>query len=193
MAETSSFVSAGQSATVELRARIAWICHVVRFAALGYALWLFYALIAYWTDAAAINAGYGRLLQRDLSGLSGWQQALTLGLHLFIWSFAAYACLCVWRLFSGFLEGRIFALSAALYLRRVALFGAVAQILDIVTRPLTSVLLTLHFPAGQQMRVVNVFFRPEDLVLLLLLLALLALAHIQKSAAEIAGEHAQFV
>jgi len=182
-----------QEQFIELRKKIAWICHAVRFSALGYAVWLLYALIVYWTNIETINSGYGRLLNRDLSGMAQWQQALALGVHLVIWAFAAIACHSAWRLFSGFLTGQIFTLGAALALRRIALFGAISQILDIVTRPLMSVILTLHFPAGQQMRIVNLFFRPEDLVLLLLLFALLAFAHIQKTAAQIAGEHAQFV
>jgi hypothetical protein len=177
----------------ELRDKIGWICHAVRFSALGYALWLLVEVIAYWSNRDAINKGYGQMLGRDISGMAQWQQGLALALILVIWSFAAIACLSMWRLFSGFLAGRIFTIDAALHLRRVGMFGAISQLLDIVTRPLMSVILTLHFPAGEKSRVVSVFFRPEDLVLLLLLFALLALAHIQKSAAEIAGEHAQFV
>ncbi len=68
-----------------------------------------------------------------------------------------------------------------------------AQALSILTRPLISVILTLHFPAGENLRLVNVFLLPDDVSTLLLLFGLLALAHIQKSAAQIAGEHAQFV
>jgi hypothetical protein len=186
-------VDAGAPRTLDLRRKIGWLCHAVRYAALGYALWLLYALVAYWTNVEKIGKGYGRLLDRDLSGMAGWQPALALGVHLVIWSVAAFACFSAWRLFTGFLAGRIFTADAARQLRRVALFGAVSVLLDIATRPLISVILTLHFPAGQQMRVVSLFFRPEDLVLLLLLFALLALAHVQKTAAEIAGEHAQFV
>jgi hypothetical protein len=96
-------------------------------------------------------------------------------------------------LFTLYRAGDILKPGAAIWLRRVALYGAVAQILDIVTRPLLSVIVTLHFPAGQNSRVVSVVLTSSDLALLLLLAALLALAHIQKSAAEIAAEHAQFV
>jgi hypothetical protein len=144
-----------------LRRKIGWICQMVRLAAPAYAAWVLYLNADYWSDAAAINNGYGRLLQRDLSAIAPWQQASAFG--------------------------------AALWLRRLALYGTVSQILSILTRPLVSVILTLHFPANQKLRIVNIFFQPNDLAFLLLLFVLLALAHIQKSAAEIASEHAQFV
>jgi hypothetical protein len=176
-----------------LRRKIGWICQSVRFAALAYAMWVIYLLAAYWSDAAAINQGYGRMIRQDLSGIAPWQQAAAFGVNFVIWILAAIACYSAWRLFTTYLTGNIFTLDAAIWLRRLALYGASAQLLAVVTRPLISVILTLHFPAGQQQRIVNIFIRPEDLAMMLLLLGLLALAHIQKTATEIAGEHSQFV
>jgi hypothetical protein len=131
-------------------------------------------LATYWSDAAAINDSYGRLLHefRDLARRGG-------------------RLLQRMALFSIYLEGKVSSLDAAIWLERLAFYGAISQGLGIVTRPLISV--TLHFPAGQQQRIVSIFFQPEDLAIMLLLMGLLALAHIQKAAAEIAGEHAQFV
>jgi hypothetical protein len=51
----------------------------------------------------------------------------------------------------------------------------------------------MHFPEGQRLRIINFFLQPSDLAIMPLLLGLLALAHVQKTATEIAGEHAQFV
>jgi hypothetical protein len=176
-----------------LRKKIGWICQSVRIAALAYAIWVLYLLTTYWSDATAINNGYGRFLHKDLSGIAPWQQAAAFGLNFAIWLFAAAACYSAWRLFTTYLAGNIFTLDAALWLRRLALYGVIAQGLGIATRPLISVILTMHFPAGQQLRIVNVFFQPDDLAMMLLLLCLLALAHVHKTAAEIAGEHALFV
>ena len=176
-----------------LRRKIGWICQIVRLAAPAYAGWVLYLNVNYWRDTAAINNGYGRLLQRDLSGILPSQQATAFGVDFIVWLFAAYACYSSWRLFTLYLSGDVLTPGAALWLRRLALYGTIAQILSVVTRPLVSVILTLHFPANQKLRIINIFFQPNDLAFLLLLFVLLALAHIQKSAAEIASEHAQFV
>lgn len=176
-----------------LRGKIGWICQGVRFAALGYAIWIIYLLITYWSSVEAISNGYGRMLHKDLSGIEPWQQAAAFGVHFLTWLIAAAACYSAWRLFTSYLKGDIFTSNATIWLRRVAYYGAIAQLFDIATRPLVSVILTWHFPPGQNLRIVNVFLLPNDLVVLLLLFGLLALAHIQKTAAEIAGENAQFV
>ncbi len=176
-----------------LRGKIAWICQSVRFAALGYALWTLYINVTFWSDLEQIKNVYGRFLQRDLSGLEPWQQAAAFGLHFLIWLLAAYACYCAWRLFSAYLQGDIFTLRSVLWLRRLALWGLAAQLLGLALRPLVSVIMTLHFPPDQKLRIVNVFAQPEDLSTLLLLFGLLALAHIQKTAAEIADDHARIV
>jgi len=74
---------------------------------------------------------------------------------------------------------------------RVALFGLSAALVDIATRPLVSLIVTAHKEPSQH--IVSVFLRPEDLSTLMLLATLLALAHIEKTATDIADEHAQFV
>jgi hypothetical protein len=176
-----------------LRRRIDWICQITRVSAALYALWALYNLIAYWTDVAAIDAHHGRMLDKDLSQIEPWQQASAFALQFGIWLLAAYACYSAWRLFTLYLDGRIFTPDSALWLRRIALFGLIAQTLDIVTRPVLSVLLTLHLPAGQNLRLISVYLVPNDLALLFLLFGLLALAHIQKTAAEIVADTAQII
>ncbi len=184
---------AAPAAPPALRGKIAWICQSVRFAALGYAVWTLYINVTYWSDAARINDGYGRFLHRDLSGVQPWQQAAAFGVNFAIWLLAASACYGAWRLFSAYLQGEVFSPRSALWLRRLALFGIAAQLLGIAARPLLSVILTWHFPAGQMLRVVNIAAMPDDLSTLLLLFGLLALAHIQMTAAEIADDHARIV
>jgi hypothetical protein len=177
--------------TVALRGKIGWICHGVRFAAVVYPAWVLWLLAGYWSDPAQIAAGYGRFLKVDLSGIARWQQGAAFAVDFVVWLFTAGACYAGWRLFSTYLRGRIFTLDAALWLRRVALLGLAAQLIAILTRPLISLIITAHLPQGH--RLVNLFLLPGDLLTLLLLAVLLALAHIFKTAAEIAGEHSQFV
>ena len=69
----------------------------------------------------------------------------------------------------------------------------IAQLLSIASRPLLAIILTLHFPAGEHQRAVLIFFQPNDLLTLLLLFGFLALAHIQKTAAEIHSEFQEIV
>lgn len=180
-------------ALAALRGKIGWICQGVRIAAVAYAIWILYVLATHWSSVEAIEKIHGRMFNKDLSGVESWQQAAAFGVSFVIWLFAAGACYSAWRLFSAYLAGNIFTLDAALWLRRLAFYGVIAQVLDILTRPVISVILTWHFPPDQKLRIVNVFFLPNDLVVLLLLFGLFALAHIQKTAAEIAGEHAQIV
>lgn len=173
-----------------LRARIGWLCRLLRFAAIAYGAWTFAAFAYFWSDGALVAARFDDL-GVDVVGLDAAQRLAAFGVSFVVWLPLAAACYSGWRLFSIYLAGRIFAPEAALWLRRLALFGLLAALIDIATRPLVSLIVTAHKEAGQHM--VSVFFRPEDLSTAMLLATLLALAHIQKTAADIANEHAQFV
>lgn len=174
-----------------LRARIGVICHALRFAAAGYALWILLAVLVHWLDRDRLIATHGRLLRIDLTGMAPWQQAAGLAVDLSLWLLVAVACCAAWQLFTGYLEGRIFTTGAAALMRRTALFGIVAQVLGMAARPLVAAILSAHLPAGE--RHVHVFFQPNDLLTLLLLASLLALAHIQLTGAELAAENAEII
>jgi hypothetical protein len=196
MMNAESFPAArdGEAAAVaDIRAEIAWICQLVRFAAIAFALWALYAIGSFFGSVESIDRFYGRMLDRDLTHVEVWQLASAFSATFVVWLFTASACYCAWRLFTNYHAGEIFTIDSAAWLRRLALLGVVAQSLDLLARPLISVLLTLHFPAGEKLRIVNIFVQPTDMAILLLLFGLLALAHIQKTAAGIAGENAQFV
>ena len=196
---TNSRPTQSQTATAQtslnsgLRSKIGWLCQIERFAAIGYALWTLYLILSLWISVESINDGFGRLLRVDLSRVQPWQQAAGFGVNISIWLLVAAACYCAWRLFSAYLAGEIFSRDTARWLQRLALFGLIAQTADILLRPVTSIILTLHFPPDQKLRIVNIFLLPNDFVVLFLLVGLLALAHIQRAAAEIATENAQFV
>lgn len=170
-----------------LRQEIGWICQFVRFAALAYAGWTLFAITTLWWSAARVKAHYGNWLRIDLTGMESWQRLGGFTIHFGIWLLVVACVICTWRLFSGYLAGRIFTLDAAILLRRAALFGLAAQIADILTRPLVTGITSLHLPQGS--RALAIGFSQVDLVLLLLLAALVALAHIFKTAAAIAEEN----
>lgn len=179
------------SAGEQLRQRIGLLCHAIRLAAAGYALWVLATLILYWSDAAGVARNYGHLLGADLSGIGTWQLAAGFCTHFFIWAFTAAACYSAWRLFSGYLAGRIFTPDAALWLRRVGVFGLTAQLGDMVTRPLVIMIASARLPAGSRM--LGFFTNPVDLLNILFLTGFIALAHVFRAATEIADEHAQIV
>ncbi|MGX1785459.1 DUF2975 domain-containing protein [Bosea sp. NPDC055332] len=174
-----------------LRRRIGWLCHLTRWAALAYAAWILVVVLQVWGEEGRAASIYGAWLKADLSGMQNWQRVAGLGLSLAIWSLTAITCYGVWRLFTGYLAGSIFTREAALWLRRIALFGLCAQGADILVRPLVSMIVSAHLPAGH--RLVGIALNPQDLLTLLFLLGFLALGHVFTAATEIADENAQFV
>jgi len=184
-------VDATEARVSTLRAKVGWLCQVIRVAAIVYAGWIIIWLVAGWSDERGIIERYGSFLHTDLAGMAGWQRALAFGIQFAIWLVTAAACISVWRLFTSYLNGHIFTVDAAVWLRRVALLGTIAKLADIAARPLVSMIVTAHLPPGH--RLFNVLFLPNDLLNLLFLVSLLALAQIFKVAAEIAEEQRQFV
>lgn len=176
---------------VALRGRIGLICNGLRVAVAAYAGWVLYAIVAYWSDRALVAATHGRLLHLDLDGLARWQQGAGLAADLTLWLIAAAACFSAWRLFTCYLQGRIFTVEAASWMRCTAMLGLTAQVLGIAARPLLAAIVTAQLPAEQ--RAFHIYFFPNDLLTLLLLASLLALAHIQKTGADIAAENAEIV
>lgn len=174
-----------------LRRQIGTLCQFVRFAAAGYALWVCWSVATLWISTAQINAHYGRWLKTDLSGIALWQQLAGFALHGAICLLVVAACVSAWRLFSGYLEGRIFTLDAAQNLRRVGLFGLGAEIADIIARPLISMILTVTNPPGSKM--IGIAVDQKDLAFLMFLTAYVALAQIFTKAAEIAQENEEIV
>lgn len=170
-----------------LHAQIGWLCQFVRFSALAYAAWTLMTITSLWLDAPRVAAHYGHWLRVDLTGITDWQRFAGFGIHFSIWLLVAACVYSAWRLFSGFLAGRIFTLDAAIWLRRTALLGLAAQIADVLTRPFVTGIMTLHLPRGERQLAIG--FNQVDLVLLMFLAALVALAHIFKTAAAIAADN----
>jgi len=174
-----------------LRQKIGWLCQLIRFTALAYAGWVLQQILWLWLDRAMVIRHYGNWFRADLSLVSDWQRFAGFLVHFSIWLLVAGACCAVWKLFSGYLNGRIFTSDAAYQMRQLGLFGLSAELLDLAARPLISVLLTMHLPAGS--RIVTVTTNPNDLLNILFLIGFIALAHIYKSAADLAEDNEQIV
>ena len=174
-----------------LRGRIGWLCQGIRFAAAAYAFWILGITVAHWSNAERIARIYGGWLKVDMAGIQMWQRLAGFGVSLVIWMLAAAACCAVWRLFSGFLAGRIFTADATMQLRRIGLFGLAAALADVAARPVTTILMTLHLPSDARTYAIPI--NPNDLVFVLFFCGLIALAHIYKTATEIADDAAQIL
>ncbi len=174
-----------------LRRRIGTLCQILRAAAPLYAIWVLILLAIHWSDSAAVARAWSHLLNVPLPEVPAFQRVAGFLIQMVSWSLLVGACVNLWMLFSGFLVGRVFTVDAALTLRRLALFGLAAEAFDMASRPILSILVTIHLPAGA--RHIGVFFQPNDLLNLMFLGGLLALAHVFKTAAEIAEDHAAIV
>lgn len=174
-----------------LRQKIGWLCQVVRWASCFYAAWVFWLIGRFWSDAEMVRRVYAFQTQMPLTEPQGWQRALGYGVNAVIWLVVVAAIFAVWQLMGEYLKGRIFEPSAAIWMRRIGSFGLLAMALDVITRPLLSGLMSLHMPQGA--RFISLSFQPHDLLIVLFLLAFVALAHIFKTAAELAVDHAQII
>jgi hypothetical protein len=175
----------------DLRRRIGFLCHAIRLACLVYAGWILFQIVHYWSDAEQVRRSQGAMLSVTLEPIAPWQLLSGFAVHFSIWCLTACACLCAWKLFSQYLNGQIFTIAATRWLSFLGWLGTTAQLADILTRPLISMIVSAHMPAGQ--RVIGLAVHPHDLLILLFLSSLIALAHIFRVATEIAEDHAQIV
>lgn len=188
---TDMTISAGDAKLSALREKIGWICRALQFLLVGYPLWILWIIIEYWSDRAFVEAHYQSFFKLDISSASYGQFAIAVALHLIVWVLLTVMCFCLWRVLGLYLEGRIFTIETALWLRRAGILGLVTTIADFSTRSLIVLVLTEHLPSTADKH--HGFINSEDPLHLILALIVIAFAHIQKTAAEIAGENAQFV
>lgn len=175
----------------ELTRRIGLLCQFTRVAGVVYALWVIVLALSFWVDAEAITRTYGLWLKVDVAGFAPWQHGAALVVAMVPVVLLVLAVAAVWRLFTQFRHGDIFTGAAARQLRLIGVYGLAAQLTDIAARPATSVLLSLHLPPG--VRAVGIASMPADLLNVLLMLGLMALAQVFSVAAEIADENAGIV
>src|SRR5262245_60080169 len=121
-----------------LRARIGWICHAMRIAAVLWIVWILLLVAINWSDKGAMLETYGKLFAIDLTGVSAARYAAALvvvGLDCVV---VAIVALCLWQLASTYLAGRIFTIDAAVWLRRTAIAGMAALLADVIGRVLVA-------------------------------------------------------
>ena len=194
MTSTNAFLPADAGPTpaiAALRARIGRLCRLLRLAAPLYALWVLILLAMHWSSAADATASVAFWTRAAITEIPASGRLHAFLLQLPGWGLLALACFHLWRLFSGFLAGEVFTLEATTRLRCTATAGFAAMAAEVVSRPLVVIVSTLHMPPGS--RHVALFFQPGDLLNLMFLGGLLALAQVFRVAAEIAEDNAAIV
>src|SRR5215471_7358196 len=179
------------SGQTDLRARIGWICHALRIAAVLWITWSLTFVVYYWSDKAQVLRNYGQLFSADLGDVSAARYAAAFSAVMVGLAVGAVAVVCIWRLAGTYLEGRIFTVDASLWLRRTGLAGISAVIVSVLMRIVTASILVGRFvpisPRGYY------YLLPQDLLHMIFAVFVFALAHIFKAAAEMAQEQAQIV
>src|SRR5499426_1220962 len=172
-----------------LRARIAWICHALRLAAVIWVVWQFVFVVIHWSDKAAVLQNYERLFSTVLV-VSTARYALAFGVVMVAMAAIVVIAFCLWRLAGTYLAGRVFTVDAALWLRRTGIAGLAGLIVSVIARVVVASII-----AGQPILIAprGSFILPQDLLHLIFALFVLGLAHIFKAAAEMAEDHAQII
>jgi DUF2975 family protein len=175
----------------DLRARIGWICHALRIAAVLWITWNLAFVIFYWSDKAQILQNYGRIFSVDLGDVSAARYAAAFAAVMVSLAVGAVVVVCIWRLAGTYLAGRVFSVDAALWLRRTGLAGISAVIVSVLVRVAIAIILVGQFvpisPRGY------FYLLPQDLLHAIFAVFVFALAHIFKAAAEMAEDQAQIV
>jgi hypothetical protein len=172
-----------------LRARIAWICHALRLAAVIWVVWQFVFVVIHWSDKAAVLQNYERLFSTVLV-VSTARYALAFGVVMVAMAAIVVIAFCLWRLAGTYLAGRVFTVDAALWLR-TAIAGLAGLIVSVIARVVVASIITDRWvpmsPLG------FFYILPQDVLHLIFVIFVLALAHIFKAAAEMADDQAQIV
>jgi DUF2975 family protein len=175
----------------DLRARIGWICHALRIAAVIWIGWVAVMTVVAWSDKAQVLQNYGRLFSTDLSDVSAARYAAAIVVVILSVASAVSVVICIWRLASTYLAGSIFTVDATIWLRRTAIAGLAAIVVSVIARVVVASILT-----GQLVPLSPLGFYyvlPQDVLHLIFVIFVLAVAHIFKAAAEMADDHARIV
>jgi len=174
-----------------LTRKIGWLCQTIRALALFNALLTLWGFFHAWETRTPYELEATKVIHLDVSGATDAQWNAVLAMSLFLWLFVAALAFCIWRLFSIYLKGEVLTSHAALWLRRIGIVGLLTVFADFVERSAVIYALGAHLPATVPTK--HIFIGTEDVIHVILALMLIALGHIQKTAADIADEHSQFV
>ena len=158
-----------------LRARIAWICQALRLAAVIWVVWEFVFVVIHWSDKAAVVQSYERLFSTVLV-VSTARYALAFGVVMVAMAAIVVIAFCLWRLAGTYLAGRVFTVDAALWLRRTGIAGLAGLIVSVIARVVVASIITGRWvpmsPLG------FFYILPQDVLHLIFVIFVLALAHI---------------
>jgi hypothetical protein len=178
---------------VALRERIAWLCHLARAAAFGWAAWTLIAVVWVWTDPTKTAGLVGHYLNADLGPVTSAQVAWGLGVQVAAWIPCAAIAYCIWRLFGAYLDGRIFTADAAAWMQRIGIAGLTTVAVGIAARRIDWLILTSHADLAFSTRLLTQFVVPGDLLGVLFSLFVLAIGHVFTTAVQIADDNAGIV
>src|SRR6516164_3971499 len=157
----------------DLRARIGWICHALRIAAVLWIGWAVVSTLVSWSDKARILEAYGFWFSADFTGVSDARYAAAVVAVLLLLSLAAGVpvVICIWRLAGTYLAGRVFTVDAALWLRRAGIAGVAAIVVSVLARAVIASII-----AGQPVLIPprGSFVLPQDLLPLIFAVFVLA-------------------
>ncbi len=176
-----------------LRKRVGWLCHLIRAVSVLWAGWMLFVILRNWSDLPRLT----RLLEQggeiDLSGAATRQYVAAFAFNVAAWLPDAAVSYCLWRLFGGYLNGRIFTPDAALWMLRLGLCGLAAIGIAIMGRAAIWLTMASHLdqPFAVLRRVPLVI--PNDLLQVLFCLFVIAIAYVFRTAAAIADDHARIV
>jgi Protein of unknown function (DUF2975) len=176
-----------------LRARIAWLCHLARVAAVGWAAWILIAIVWAWTDPAKIASMLGHYLNADLGAVTSSQVGWGFAANLVAWIPGAALAYCIWRLFDGYLRGRIFTRDATAWLQRIGIAALTTVAVGIVARRIVWLILTSYAGLPLSTRLLSQLVVPADLLGVLFSLFVLAIGYVFTTAVQIADDNASIV
>jgi hypothetical protein len=169
------------------RRRIVLLSHLMRVLAVIWALWNLVTVVRSLVNVARAPG------IADVGHYGLFAAAVVLAATC--WLLIAAVAYCVWCLFGTYLQGRIFAVSAALWMRRTGAVGLAGSLLIIVWRRFQILAATghIHLSTRDLLFAPVSIVLPTDLVRIVFCLYVFALGHIFKVAAEMAEDHARIV
>ncbi len=175
-----------------LRQKIGVLCHLVRVMGIAYAVWILASILRFWVNEEWVIFVFNMRLKTNIGGVSTLQRVEAGAVDILTWLLLVGIIVSVWRLFGGFLKGSIFTVDAAQRLRSVGMFGIAVIVVGLVCQPIKALFVTAHLsttPAFQDMLILD----PASLLNLTFCAMLIALAHVFKSASELASDNAGII
>jgi len=179
------------SRIANLRHKIGWICHAIRGLLVFNVVLSLYGLFHSYLLRKPEELGGIAATGIDFSGASDSQWNTVLVASLALWFVIVFTNYAIFHVFTLYLDGRVYTIEAAIWLRRAGWLGFVTVIADFVWRTTVVYVLAAHLPDSVPHK--HMFVGTADVSHLALALILFALGHVQKTAAEIADDHAQIV